>query len=162
MKHRVSAGILFYRIKNKDLEIFLVHPGGPIFAKKDFGAWSIPKGEIDEGEEHLDCAIREVKEEIGLTITSNEFIPLGNITQKSGKIVHAWAVEHNENIEVDNSQSFFIMEFPPKSGIKKKFPEVDKGEFFLTEIAKIKINPAQVELINRLEEYLVSKNLLKI
>ncbi len=154
MNPRKSAGILLYRIKNDELQIYIVHPGGPVFAKRDLGAWSIPKGEIDDGEEHLDCAIREVKEEIGLTISTKNFIYLNSITQKSGKIVYAWALEHNDDIILDNSQSHFKMMWPPKSGIWKSYPEVDQGEFFPVQIAKEKINSAQVELIERLEHYL--------
>ncbi|MGE5681707.1 MAG: NUDIX domain-containing protein [Bacillota bacterium] len=155
MPQRVSAGLLLYRKNQEELEVFLVHPGGPYFQNKDLGHWSIPKGEIDEGEQHLKCAIRELKEETGLTVSENgNFFPLGSVQQKGGKIVHAWAIEFTGEVNFDNSKSLFTIEWPPKSGKSQKFPEVDKAEFFFLKEAKEKIKPAQAEFIDKLVEFL--------
>jgi predicted NUDIX family NTP pyrophosphohydrolase len=143
-----SAGILLYRLKNKFLEVFLVHPGGPFWAKKDIGSWSIPKGEFTEDEIPLDAAKREFREELGIDCTG-EFIPLTPIKQKSGKIVYAWASEG----DIDPNQiksNTFEMEWPPKSGKKQEFPEIDKGEWFNVSDAKKKIIPSQSGLIDEL------------
>lgn len=143
-----SAGILLYRLKNKFLEVFLVHPGGPFWAKKDLGAWSIPKGEFTKDEEPLDAAKREFQEELGVDFTG-EFIPLTPIKQKGGKIVYAWALEG----DIDPNQiksNTFEMEWPPKSGKKQEFPEIDKGEWFNASDAKQKINIGQSALIDEL------------
>jgi predicted NUDIX family NTP pyrophosphohydrolase len=144
-----SAGILLYRLTDGLLQVFLVHPGGPFFRNKDNGAWSIPKGEYIEGEEPLAAAQREFEEEIGQLITG-KFIKLQPVKQKSGKVVHAWAVEgdiDHENI-VSN---IFEIEWPPKSGKKTSFPEIDRAGWFAVDTAKIKIIPAQVRLIEELE-----------
>lgn len=154
---RISTGFLLYRDKDGDLEVFLVHPGGPYFVNRDFGIWSIPKGEVDDGEDYLQCAMRELKEEVGLDIIPEDSFPLGNITQKGGKIVYAWAKEYKNNIVLDNSNSSFKIQWPPNSNKWQSFPEVDKAEFFPVETALKKINPAQAELINRLVEYLKQK-----
>src|SRR5215212_7662130 len=120
-----SAGILLFRRINKQIEFFLVHPGGPFWAKKDLGAWSIPKGEYTDGEEPLQAACREFEEETGQAVTG-DFIELKPLRQKSGKIVQAWAVEGD--MDADNIRSnMFEMEWPPGSGKKKSFPEVDKA-----------------------------------
>jgi predicted NUDIX family NTP pyrophosphohydrolase len=143
-----SAGILLYKFKNKQLQVLLVHPGGPFWQKKDLGAWSIPKGEFSDGEDPLEAARREFEEETGVKISGN-FIELSPIKQKSGKTVFAWAVEG----DMDGSSiksNFFIMEWPPKSGRAQQFPEVDKGEWFDVDQAKKKINPAQIVLIDQL------------
>lgn len=154
-QQRISAGILLFRIKNGTLELFLVHPGGPFFSKKDIGFWSIPKGEIDEDEDYLSCAIRELQEETGLILKKDDgFIPLGSVRQKGGKIVHAWALKYESDIVLDNSKSFFTVQWPPNSGRRQSFPEVDRAEFMQALLAKQKINMAQVELINTLENYL--------
>lgn len=145
-----SAGILAYRVKGKTLEFFLVHPGGPFFQKKDEGTWSIPKGEFED-EEPLDAAIREFEEETGIKL-SGDFLPLTPIKQKSGKLVYAWAIE--TDIDCSNVKSnTFKMEWPPKSGKMKEFPEVDKCEWFDSKTAKTRINIAQFAFI----EELVSK-----
>lgn len=154
-----SAGLLMFQKdlptgrQNTQLKVLLAHPGGPFFAKKDQGAWSIPKGEIGKGENLLQVAIREFEEEIGQKAVSDNFISLGEIKQKGGKIVTAWAfagqLDPNEPI---NSNTFEI-EWPPKSGKIQSFPEVDKAEMFDIETAKTKINPAQIEFLNRLSEY---------
>ncbi|HKC36131.1 MAG TPA: NUDIX domain-containing protein [Chitinophagaceae bacterium] len=147
-----SAGILLYRIRNKTLELFLVHPGGPFFAKKDHGAWSIPKGEFENDEEPLAAATREFKEETGMEL-SGEFIQLGSIKQKSGKIVYAWAVEGDIDPEKIKSNSFEI-EWPPKSGKMKRFPEIDKAAWLNLNEAIVKINSGQLALIKELEDKL--------
>ncbi|MCD6193319.1 MAG: NUDIX domain-containing protein [Candidatus Aminicenantes bacterium] len=143
-----SAGILLYRLKNKFFEVFLVHPGGPFWTKKDFGAWSIPKGEFTEDENPLDAAKREFQEELGINFTG-ELIPLTPIKQKSGKIVYAWASEGDIDPNQIKSNTFEI-EWPPKSGKKQEFPEIDKGEWFNISDAKRKIIPSQLALIDEL------------
>lgn len=145
---RQSAGILLYRIIENQLQVFLVHPGGPFFKNKDDGSWSIPKGEFDERENPLDAAKREFMEETGQSISGN-FIELAAIQQKGGKIVHAWAVEGDidHNAIVSNT---FEIEWPPRSGKKQAFPEVDRAAWFDIETARMKINPAQADLINEL------------
>ena len=147
-----SAGILLYRIRNKPLEIFLVHPGGPFWAKKDDGAWSIPKGEFDDNEDALSAAKREFEEETGIKI-SGEFIELDPIKQKSGKIVFAWAVEGDIDPSKIKSNEFEI-EWPPKSGKMKSFPEIDKASWFDLKNAVVKINSGQLSLIKELEDKL--------
>ena len=147
-----SAGILLYRFQNKNLEVFLVHPGGPFWAKKDDGAWSIPKGEFEDDEEPLTAAKREFEEETGLKI-SGGFIELNPVKQKSGKMVYAWAVEGNMDPAKIKSNTFEI-EWPPKSGKMKAFPEIDKAEWFNMNNAKKKIIEAQSSLIEDLENKL--------
>jgi predicted NUDIX family NTP pyrophosphohydrolase len=140
-----SAGLLLYRKTNGELQIFLVHPGGPFFKNKDAGVWSIPKGEFMNDEDALTAAKREFKEETGHTIDGN-FIPLNPVTLKSGKTVYAWAIEGD--IEAQNiCSNLFEMEWPPKSGKKQSFPEIDRGGWFDIDEAKVKINAGQVGLI---------------
>lgn len=142
-----SAGILLYRIKS-ELEVFLVHPGGPFFARKDLGVWSIPKGEFDHTETAMDAAKREFEEETG-KVLEGEFVQLKPVTQKSGKVVHAWAIEGD--IDAENIVSnTFEMVWPPNSGKMKEFPENDKGGWFTIDEAKIKINERQIPLLNEL------------
>ena len=148
-----SAGILIYRRNGEKLEVLLVHPGGPFWIKKDQGAWSIPKGEVAEGEDLLLAARRELREETGL-VPSGDFIDLGTAKQKSGKTVYAWAVEVNRNVTVSQSSSVFELEWPPHSGKKQTFPEVDRGEFFSAAEAETKINPSQRVFLERLLEHL--------
>ena len=143
-----SAGLLLYRQRKNHLEVFLVHPGGPLWAKKDLGSWSIPKGEFDE-EEPLLAAKREFQEETGFDAPQGEYIPLKHVTQKSGKIVHAWAVEAEIEAEQIHSNSF-EMEWPPRSGKRQAFPEIDRGAWFPIGEALAKINPKQAELITEL------------
>jgi predicted NUDIX family NTP pyrophosphohydrolase len=149
-----SAGILLYRIKNKVPQVFLVHPGGPFWARKDLGAWTIPKGEYNEGEEPLDAALREFEEETG-TKLKGKTIALTAIRQKAGKTVHCWAVKGDINPATLVSNTF-EMEWPPRSGHQKTFPEVDKGDWFTLPIAREKINVRQVAFINELEKLLFS------
>ena len=149
---RKSAGLVLYRLHQNYLEVFLVHPGGPYWKGREEGAWSIPKGEFGEKEDPLDTAIREFREETGQEV-NGEFLELGKVQQKGGKLVWAWAVEGD--IEADNIRSnTFRQEWPYKSGKWITVPEVDKGGWFSVEEAKIKMNPAQLEFIARLVEIL--------
>jgi predicted NUDIX family NTP pyrophosphohydrolase len=145
----ISAGILMYRKYKGELQVFLVHPGGPLWTKKDSGAWSVPKGEIGPGEDPLSAARREFEEEIGFKI-SGTFIPLTPVKLKSGKVVQAWAVEGDCDPGAIRSNTFSI-EWPPRSGGKQEFPEVDRAAWFDTREAKEKINKGQVPLIEELE-----------
>ena len=143
-----SAGILLYRLLKNKPEFFLVHPGGPFWTNKDAGAWTIPKGEYDINEEPLAAAIREFSEEIGHIISGN-FISLTPIIQKAGKQVDAWALEGDIDTTNIRSNSFNI-EWPPKSGNWKSYPEIDRAEWFNIKTAKEKINPAQVAFLEEL------------
>lgn len=147
-----SAGVLLYRLKKNHLEILLVHPGGPFWAKKDLGSWSIPKGEFQEGEDILLAAQREFQEETGLSI-SGQFKPLSSIKQKGGKVVHAWAIEGDID-QTKIKSNTFKLEWPPKSGKMKEFPEIDKAEWFAVAVAKEKINPGQAVFLDRLVQIL--------
>ncbi len=143
-----SAGILVYRLKDTVPEVFLVHPGGPFFLKKDLEAWSIPKGEYEASEDPLQAAIREFKEETGQDITG-DFIQLTPVTQKGGKVVVAWAVEGDIDESLVHSNTF-RMEWPPRSGKMQDFPEVDKGAWFTVAEGMKRINPKQAVLIEEL------------
>jgi len=143
-----SAGILLYRFHEKIPEFLLVHPGGPFWAKKDLGAWSIPKGEFEASENPLDAAIREVEEELGIKV-SGEFIELKPVKLKSGKIVFAWALQHDTDPASIKSNTFEF-EWPPKSGKKILIPEVDQAGWFSVEEARKKINAGQIHLIEEL------------
>ena len=145
-----SAGILLYRKQDNQLQIFLVHPGGPFFKNKDEGAWSIPKGEFSDDEDALSAAKREFEEETGSTV-NGKLTSLKPVILKSGKKVLAWAVEGNIDHEKIYSNTFEI-EWPPKSGKKQSFPEIDRGGWFNSGEAKLKVNPAQVGLIDELEK----------
>lgn len=144
---RKSAGILLYRFR-ESLEIFLVHPGGPFWTNKDEGAWMIPKGEPTEGEEPFDTAKREFEEETGQRI-SGVFKELTPVIQKAGKLVYAWAVEGDIDADAITCNTFKV-EWPPKSGNWKSYPEVDKAAWFDWIEAKKKINPAQTAFIDEL------------
>jgi predicted NUDIX family NTP pyrophosphohydrolase len=145
-----SAGLLVYKTDGSDrLFVFLVHPGGPFWAKKDVGAWSIPKGEFDPGEEPLAAARREFREEIGQDI-DGDFVALAPVTQKGGKIVHAWAVAGEIDAEGIVSNTCEI-EWPPRSGRHLTIPEVDRAAWFSLEEARGRINPAQAALLDELE-----------
>lgn len=146
-KSKKSAGILLYR-KSKSIEFLLVHPGGPFWKNKDLGAWSIPKGEFSENEEPLAAAIREFEEEVGVKL-KGKFIELSPVKQKNGKLVFAWALEGDIDISSIKSNLFEI-EWPPKSGKKQMFPEIDKAQWFSFEDAKQKIISAQVSFIEEL------------
>ena len=145
----VSSGLVLFRRRSANLEVFLAHPGGPFWAKRDAGAWTIPKGVVDEGEDLLDAARREFLEETGITAVG-PFIPLGSIRQKAGKEVHAWAWEGDADPAAITSNTTRA-EWPRGSGNWLEFPEVDRCEWFDLDTARQKINPAQAELIDRLE-----------
>jgi predicted NUDIX family NTP pyrophosphohydrolase len=151
---KTSAGILMYRRSGDSIEVFLVHPGGPFWIRKDLGSWSIPKGEYEPGEDPLDAARREFNEETGF-VADGEFIPLTPIKQKSGKIVSAWAVEGNVDATAIES-NMFSMEWPPKSGRQEEFPEVDRAGWFTPDEGRLKVNPAQAAFIDTLCAYLSS------
>lgn len=147
-----SAGILMYRGEGQSLELLLVHPGGPFWAKKDLGAWSIPKGEHEPGEDPLQAALREFAEELGpaLPATGPEgFIALGEVAQPSGKVITAWAIEGDLDTRQLKSE-LFELEWPPRSGRMQSFPEVDHVEWFTPEEASVKILPGQIPFIDRL------------
>jgi predicted NUDIX family NTP pyrophosphohydrolase len=142
-----SAGILMFRRKRAQSELLLVHPGGPFWARKDNGAWSIPKGVYEEGEDPLAAAQREFQEETG-SIAAGNFIPLGSFRQSSGKIVSAWAVEGDYDVEKFKS-NLFAMEWPPKSGQFKEFPEVDRIGWFAPAEAMRKILKGQTPILEK-------------
>jgi len=147
-----SAGILMFRRREGNLQVLLVHPGGPFWQKKDEGAWSIPKGELETGEDALAAAKREFQEELG-TVIAGDFLALAPVKQKSGKIVRAWAVEGDCDTASIKCNTF-TMEWPPKSGRNLEFPEIDKAEFFDLESAARKINSGQVALLEELKRKL--------
>lgn len=144
-----------------ELQVLLVHPGGPFWKNKDEGAWSIPKGEYAEGEDALSAAKREFKEEMGIEVPAGEFVPLEPVKIKSGKLISAWAIKAALDTAFIKSNEF-EMEWPPRSGKKQFFPEVDKAEWFLIEDAKMKINRGQLGFLKQLETIVqnVSKSLL--
>ena len=150
-----SAGVLLYKFIDQELFVFLVHPGGPFWKNKDEGSWTIPKGEINENEEPLTAAIREFEEETSFKLVGS-FEPLSFVNMKSGKIIHGWSLEGDVNVE-DLKSNDFEMEWPPKSGRIQTFPEVDKGEWFTTEEALIKINEPQKNFIFNLIAKLESR-----
>jgi predicted NUDIX family NTP pyrophosphohydrolase len=142
-----------YRRPESGLEIFLVHPGGPFFRKKDEGAWSVPKGLIEGEEDLLAAARREFTEETGLPTPDEGYVSLGEVQQKSGKVVRAWAFEGDCDPRAIVSNTFDL-EWPPRSGKIQKFPEIDRADFFSAAAARKKLNPAQVGFVDRLEEFL--------
>ena len=145
-----SAGLIIYRRRNSEFEVFLVHPGGPFWSKKDLGAWSIPKGEYVAGEEPLDVAKREFEEETGFVPEGN-FIELGDLKQPSGKIVNAWAFEGDCDPEKLKSNTF-MLEWPPRSGRQIEVPEVDRGCWYSIEDARLRLLPGQPAFLERLLE----------
>ena len=147
-----SAGILVYRTRKNALEVLIVHPGGPFWAKKDQGAWSLPKGEF-EGEDGIAAAKREFQEELGQTPPVGTYQELGTVKNKSGKVIHAWTVEGELDVR-DIKSNTFSLEWPPKSGKEQEFPEVDKAGWFKLEVASQKLNGAQAAFIERLAEML--------
>jgi predicted NUDIX family NTP pyrophosphohydrolase len=147
--HKQSAGILLYRRRNGILEVFLVHPGGPYWKKKDVGAWSIPKGEYAAGDDPLSAARREFQEETGFEPTNGEFTSLSEIKLGSGKVVTAWALEGDCDASAIRS-NLFSMEWPPKSGKMQEFPEVDRAAWFTLPEAQERIHLAQREFLDRL------------
>jgi len=153
---KVSAGILMFRLRDKTLQVLLVHPGGPLWEKKDEGAWSIPKGLIDGNEDAIEAAKREFEEETGFKVSGGPFVPLSPQRTRSGKIIKAWAVEGD--IDASNIKSnTFEMEWPPRSGSIKRFPEVDRAEWFNLKKAKKKIIPSQLGFLQELERMHANK-----
>jgi predicted NUDIX family NTP pyrophosphohydrolase len=148
-----SAGILLYRLAGGGPEVLLVHPGGPFWARKDAGVWSIPKGEHEDGDDPLACALREFEEETGSTLPPGELIELDDVKQKGGKVVRAWAAEGNLDADAVRSNTF-RMEWPPRSGRTAEFPEVDRAGWFDVDEARVKLSPAQAEFLDRLLERL--------
>jgi predicted NUDIX family NTP pyrophosphohydrolase len=147
---KTSAGLLLFREESNRLEVLLVHPGGPSWAKKDEGAWSIPKGEFTDGEDPLAAARREVEEELG-SVVDGEFIPLDAVRQPGGKVVHAWAVRGDFDPSELRSNTF-SMEWPPRSGQQREFPEVDRAGWFELDAARAKILEGQAPLLDGLLE----------
>jgi predicted NUDIX family NTP pyrophosphohydrolase len=145
---KASAGLLMYRKRNQQLEVLLVHLGGPFWARKDAGAWFVPKGEINPGEDELAAAKREFQEETGLS-AGVPLLPLGSVQHKSGKRVSAWAFEGDCDPAALRSNTF-QMEWPPRSGKTREFLEIDRAAFFTTEAAREKMHPAEFEFVTRL------------
>jgi predicted NUDIX family NTP pyrophosphohydrolase len=154
MAAKRSAGILLYRVRAGVLEVLLAHPGGPFWAKKDAGAWTIPKGEIGDDEEAQSAALREFTEETGLEV-AGDLIPLTPIRQRAGKVVAAWAAAGDCDPARIRSNTF-SMEWPPRSGKQRDFPEIDRAAWFALEEARARILPAQAALLDELER-LVSR-----
>jgi len=146
---RRSAGILLYRERDGGIEVLLVHPGGPFWAKKDLGAWSIPKGEYEEGDDPLASALREFEEETGTRLEPTGVVELGGVVQRGGKQVTAWALAGDLDPSSVHSNTF-TMEWPPRSGRQAEFPEVDRAEWFGLDEAREKLNAVQAELVDRL------------
>jgi len=150
-----SAGIVLFRRGGDGLEVLLVHPGGPFWARRDAGAWSIPKGEVDAGEDERACALRELEEETGGAFhdaPEDALRPLGEIRQKSGKVVTAWALEGDLDADAIACSTTVELEWPPRSGRMQAFPEVDRAGWFGLDAARGKLLPAQVPFLDRLAE----------
>jgi predicted NUDIX family NTP pyrophosphohydrolase len=153
---KTSAGLLMFRTRQGELEVLLVHPGGPYFQNRDDGAWTIPKGEVAEGEDLLARARIEFEEELGFAASGN-WLGLGSVKQKGGKTVHAWAFAGDLRDDFKVVSNTFEMEWPPRSGNVQRFPEVDRVNFFPVEEARRKINLAQTIFLDRLIEQLDSR-----
>ena len=152
-----AAGILMYRRGPSGLEVLLAHPGGPLWARKDAGAWTMPKGQFTDDELPLDAARREFEEEMG-TAPTGEFQPLGTVKQPSGKVIHAWAAESDFDATTVKS-NLFSMEWPPRSGRMGEFPEVDRAGWFSIEQAREKMIKGQAPFLDRLLEVLGPEDL---
>lgn len=146
--NKLSAGIVLYRVADTQLQVLLVHPGGPFWAKKDLGAWSIPKGEYEQGQDARSTALRELREETGLVLADLDLIPLGTVKQSGGKVVTAWAAEHDFEVETLVSNTFELAW--PKGTPPRAFPEVDRAQWFAPHEARRKLVSAQAEFIGRL------------
>ncbi len=149
MASKRSAGILLYRRQTGHAEVLLVHPGGPFWIKKDLGAWFIPKGELEEGEDPLAAARREFFEELGSQPPAGDVLELGSVKNKSGKLIFAWGLEGNLDLATFKSNTFSL-EWPPRSGKMRDFPEVDRAAFFALPEARTKLHPAELPLLERL------------
>src|SRR4051812_27816888 len=141
-----SAGILVYRLGVSSLDVLLVHPGGPFWAKKDEGAWFIPKGEIEPAEEPLAAALREFREEVGIEPPPGSPLELGTVKNKGGKLIYAWALPGDLDLAGFHSNTFSL-EWPPRSGKQREFPEVDRAQYFTVEEALGKMHPAELPLV---------------
>ena len=150
---KLSAGLLLYRQRPEGIEVLLAHPGGPFFRNRDEGAWTIPKGAPAPGEELVAAAIREFGEEVGLPVAP-PFLPLGEVRQKGGKVVAAFACAGDAPPDFTPASNTFELEWPPRSGRRQQFPEVDRAEFFSLPVARQKILEAQIPLLERLETLL--------
>jgi predicted NUDIX family NTP pyrophosphohydrolase len=146
---RRSAGLLLYRRRDGAVELLLVHPGGPLWARRDAGAWSIPKGEVDEGEDPRAVALREFEEETGHPPPRGELVALGEVRQRGGKLVTAWAAAGDLDPAAVTSNTF-TLEWPPRSGRRREFPEVDRAGWFDPATAREKLLATQAELVDRL------------
>ena len=156
-RSRISAGLLMFRRRNEKIEVLLAHPGGPLFVRKDDGVWTIPKGEAAPEEDLLTRAQIEFEEEVGFRPENvQEWIELGWIKQKGGKIVHAWAFEGDVPEQFECKSNLFELEWPPRSGKRKRFPEIDRAEFFTEAIARQKMKQTQIPFLDRLRKALDS------
>lgn len=155
---KVSAGILMYRPSHGRVEVLLVHPGGPFWGKKDLGAWFIAKGEIEADEIPIDAARREFEEELGTPLPDAEWIALGTVKHKSGKLVHAWAVEGSIDTTSVKSNTFYV-EWPPKSGKQQAFPEIDRARFFELREAWQRMHTTEREFLPRLVTALAARGI---
>jgi len=149
MPKKISAGILLYRVRDDGLEVFIVHPGGPYWATKDDGAWTIPKGIVEEGSTPIETARREFHEETGFP-AEGELLPLTPLPQPSGKLVHAWALRGDLDADALHSNTF-AMEWPPRSGRQQEFPEVDRGAWMRPAEALRKLLPGQIGFVTELQ-----------
>jgi predicted NUDIX family NTP pyrophosphohydrolase len=156
---KISAGLLMFRKRSGIVEVLLVHPGGPFWRNRDAGAWTIPKGEAAQDEDLLTRARAEFEEELGFAPVG-DFIPVGSVKQKGGKTVQAWAFKGTLPADFKLQSNTFEIEWPPRSGRKQAFPEIDRAEFFSLEEARQKINPAQIAFLHRLADVLKSRNKL--
>lgn len=150
---KLSAGVLLYKAEGDDLRVLLIHPGGPLFAAKDLGWWSIPKGEYQGGDDPVEAAMRELWEETGATVAAGDLTELGTVRQKNGKQVSAWCARGDFDVSALVSNTF-EMRWPPGSGTVCEFPEVDRAEWFSPAEARVKLNSAQAEFVDRLERLL--------
>jgi predicted NUDIX family NTP pyrophosphohydrolase len=150
LRGKVSAGLLMFRRTAAGIEVLLVHPGGPFWRNKDAGAWTIPKGEAAEGEDLVARAKVEFEEELGIAPQITNVIELGSIKQQGGKVVHAWAFEGDLPADFAVRSNTFEVEWPPRSGSRQNFPEVDRAEFFAIDEARAKMNSAQTAFLDRL------------
>lgn len=157
MPPKRSAGILLYRRREGITEVLLVHPGGPFWSKKDDGAWFIPKGELEEGEQPLNAALREFREELGSDPPDGEPLDLGTVKNKSGKLIFAWALEGDLDLATFKSNTF-TLEWPPRSGKMREFPEIDRARFFALPDAEPKLHQAELPLLERLRTLLASSS----